>query len=228
LSQQSKHQISRDIATIAHETLHECHGIPFNLPHAQVIHYQCPFSKDNLLHLDACLREELLPHMRYREMQWGKYWRTEPRQTCFFAISEDFTYNYSGRDNYAVPFTSSLLRLQVLAESMIAKAGLPQQQLNTAMANLYSGNEGIGPHSDNSPEIVLNTTIVSFSFGQATTFNYHFNGSQIHSWKLSDGDVFIMGPGSQKYYKHSADRIIGGERFNITFRLHHDPVNIQV
>ena len=67
--------------------------------------------------------------------------------------------------NRAICFTPLLAALKLDAETLLVQAGLPQQHFNVAMVNVYHKGHKIGMHSDDNPEIVPNSSIVSFSFG---------------------------------------------------------------
>ena len=95
---------------------------------------------------------------------------------------------------------------------------------NACLLNYYPANVyvGIGMHSDNEPELVDDPVVVSVSLGSSIVFELKGQGE--HTLRsLDDGDVFVMGAGTQKYYQHAIPRTkLQKPRVSLTFRQFRD------
>lgn len=129
----------------------------------------------------------------------------------------------------SLPYYSWLLELQIQLQSDLDYILYPlyetykMKPLNfkSALINKYrNGKDFIPAHFDTTEEI--QPTIVSLSFGETRTFvvkRIVFGEENEISYKLEDGDIFIMSGLSQKNYTHEIlpDDTIN-PRYNITFR----------
>lgn len=97
------------------------------------------------------------------------------------------------------------------------------------LINWYSnGNDYIGLHSDSEKQLVKNSSIYSFSFGQKRDFVIKATSKSIDPeyrlvFPLEDNSLVIMCGEMQKYYKHSVPKRALSKtpdrRINITMRL---------
>ena len=93
------------------------------------------------------------------------------------------------------------------------------------LMNWYpNGDSYIGPHSDNENQIVENSPIYSFSFGQNRTFKIEpKDKNDKRGWKIPmpNNSLLIMGGKMQKHFKHSVpkEKNVDESRINITVRF---------
>lgn len=138
-----------------------------------------------------------------------------PRLTGFYG-AEGVRYTYSGLTNHALPWEGSL---QDIARRLEA---LGIESFNSVLLNYYrSGNDYMGWHRDNEPELGHAPVIASLSLGSSRFF-------QIRPWKqagktyrllLENGSLLVMKGQSQTAWEHRLPKQQGvGERLNLTFR----------
>lgn len=125
-------------------------------------------------------------------------------------------YTYSGQ---TLPPQQPSAVLQELFDEVFALTG---ETFNHVLCNRYrDGNDSIGWHSDNEPELGPNPLVVSVSFGAERLFKLKpiVQGSP-HVFNLGHGDVLVMGRGTQRDYQHGIPKTskVVGERVNLTFR----------
>jgi alkylated DNA repair dioxygenase AlkB len=89
-----------------------------------------------------------------------------PRLTAWYS-DPGKTYKYSGLVNVPQAYTHNLLLIKQLVEKT---AGV---KFNSALLNYYrSGNDSMGWHADNEPELGQNPVIASISLGAARKFQF--------------------------------------------------------
>ena len=130
------------------------------------------------------------------------------------------SYYYSGYLHKASPITDPFLLLILGTIQQDSKQ--PYQQM---LINWYQdGQHYIGWHSDDERQLIPNSAIYSFSYGQARDFDIKSkDGTFKQRFKLNGNSLIVMGGEMQKYYKHSvpkrATSTCPGPRINITLRL---------
>ena len=140
-----------------------------------------------------------------------------PRMSCFLA-DKYITYKYSGYEHrgYGWPnwFSPLLDKVNKKCEA----------EFNGCLLNLYrNGNDSMGWHSDNEPELDSKQPIASLSFG--TTRDFYLK-HKIFKYRedliIGNGDLLIMSPSCQNSWLHSVPirRKITGSRINLTFRYY--------
>ncbi|CAH1567377.1 Alkylated DNA repair protein [Vibrio jasicida] len=128
----------------------------------------------------------------------------------------DVAYTYSGLTMSPHPWTPDLNELKARCEA-IAKV-----QFNSVLANLYRhGQDSMGWHQDNEPELGGNPVIASVNLGETRRFllrNLHCK-TQLE-YELSHGALLIMAGELQHHWKHAVPKTAKpkGERINLTFR----------
>ena len=139
----------------------------------------------------------------------------EPRLTAWYALNGE-GYSYSNKMNIPDSFTP------VLKELLHAVSEFTGDSFNSVLANCYrNGNDRMGWHSDNEPELGINPSIVSLSFGAGRDFLFRpLHGGETQSVLLASGSLFWMKNQFQSRYKHAlpARKRIREERINLTFR----------
>ncbi|AYV84472.1 MAG: alkylated DNA repair dioxygenase [Hyperionvirus sp.] len=127
-------------------------------------------------------------------------------------------YKFSGMDHPAmeVPkgYTEKLLKW------VCDHSGKNYSQV---LINWYAdGNHYIGWHSDDERDLVDNSDIYSFSFGESRDFIIKSKKKDFkETFNVKNNSLIIMCGETQKYYLHSVPKRVKsrGRRINITFRL---------
>lgn len=125
-------------------------------------------------------------------------------------------YTYSNLHMPPLPMPPVLLRLQ---QRLSDELNAP---FNCVLANWYrDGNDGMGMHADDEPELGLEPVIASVSLGHARRFSFkHLTTQQRTELVLEPGSLLVMAGTTQRYYHHGLSKTrkpIGG-RINLTFR----------
>ena len=131
------------------------------------------------------------------------------------------TYQYSRSNHDPAPWTETLRKIHDRLKHIRTDF-----DFNSVLGNLYrDGNDAMGWHSDDEPELGENPCIASISLGASRDFLFkHRSRKGIGSIKiqLETGSLLIMEGATQKNWKHSIPRRRGknlpGERINLTFR----------
>jgi alkylated DNA repair dioxygenase AlkB len=141
----------------------------------------------------------------------------QPRLLAWYGDPEA-RYRYSGRLHHPLPWTARLLELKQIVEGF---AGAP---FNSVLANLYrDGNDSMGLHADDEPELGERPVIASLSLGEERTFRLrHRRDRRIASRQLTlaSGSLLVMAGDTQRNWKHEVpkSRRALGPRINLTFR----------
>lgn len=126
-------------------------------------------------------------------------------------------YTYSNLLMKARPWLPFMLTLKQQIETASCS------QFNTVLANLYrNGQDSMGWHSDDEPELRRNPTIASLSLGEQRRFLLRPKGSKSASVEipLDSGSLLIMSGELQHYWQHSIPKTARKiqPRINLTFR----------
>ncbi|MGI9319585.1 MAG: alpha-ketoglutarate-dependent dioxygenase AlkB family protein [bacterium] len=127
-------------------------------------------------------------------------------------------YRYSGTVNQPLPWLDSLRSLK---RSLEAYTG---STFNSVLINQYrDGNDAMGWHADDEPELGTEPIIASISLGSARRFlmKHRTNKKQdTIKLDLNHGSLLIMSGATQKNWKHSISRTRAEveARINLTFR----------
>jgi alkylated DNA repair dioxygenase AlkB len=143
----------------------------------------------------------------------------EPRLTAWYG---DADYTYSGRTVRAAPWSPEMAEL---CDRVSRAAGA---SFNAVLLNLYrDGNDSVGWHSDDEPELGANPTIASISLGAPRRFVLapKQGGATTHRFELGPGSLLVMSGACQQSYRHAVPKTSRpiGPRINLTFR-HIEPV----
>ena len=139
-----------------------------------------------------------------------------PRMTVFLADT-GVQYRYSGTthrgDGWPDWFTPLLTSVNDACRS----------RFNGCLLNLYRhGNDRMGWHADDEPEVDQTQPIGSLSLGANRDFHlrHRVKRERQVALPLSDGDLLVMHPGCQQNWMHSVPqrRRISTPRINLTFR----------
>jgi alkylated DNA repair dioxygenase AlkB len=146
----------------------------------------------------------------------------QPRMTAW-ASDPGVNYTYSGLDLLPAAWHPEL---QVLRDDLSAGLGT---RFNSVLANAYrTGQDSMGWHSDNEPELGREPVIASISLGQQRRFLIRRSGSgPSKRLELEHGSLLLMQGNSQHLWQHSVPKTKKpcGLRINLTFRVIRSQVN---
>lgn len=143
---------------------------------------------------------------------WGKEF-LQPRLTAWHG---EAAYTYSGLTMRPQPFTPLLQAIRAAVE---AATGC---HYNSVLLNYYrDGQDSMGMHSDDEPELGPAPAIASVSFGAERIFilKHKSTGERLRL-PLADGSLLWMGGALQRYWQHGINKTAKptGARVNLTFR----------
>jgi alkylated DNA repair dioxygenase AlkB len=111
----------------------------------------------------------------------------------------------------------------LLSHIMDRCADATHTQFNSVLANLYrDGNDAMGWHADDEPELGREPVIASISLGAERRFDLrHRETKESVSVVLPHGSLLIMSGQSQHQWVHRIARTkkVSEPRINLTFRL---------
>lgn len=139
-----------------------------------------------------------------------------PRLTSWIG-DPGVAYRYSGIEHRAVGWPSALSPLLARIEDLTGR------RPNGALANLYrNGDDAMGWHRDNEPELGATPWILSYNLGAARDFAFREYGSsrQCCVMSLHHDQLLVMAPAVQKDFEHALPRRkrVRETRLNLTFR----------
>jgi len=186
-----------------------------DLPNSEIMYMESFFVPTDCQYFFKMLREEL----KWKEMDIRLYGKVhkQPRLSSWHG-DPGSSYTYSKMTLEPLPWTETLLEIR---KKVQLEAGV---RFNSVLANLYrNGQDSMGFHSDDEPELGKEPVIVSVSLGATRTFRLrHKKDESIPKYdlELKNGDVLIMKGESQQYWKHEIPKTQQkvGERINLTFR----------
>jgi alkylated DNA repair dioxygenase AlkB len=116
------------------------------------------------------------------------------------------------------PWSGAVAHLRARVEALCGA------RFNSMLANLYrDGQDAIGWHADDEPELGPTPLIASLSFGAERRFDIRRKDdhTQVKRITLEHGSLLIMGGAMQQHWQHAMARTAKpiGERINLTFRL---------
>ena len=129
----------------------------------------------------------------------------------------DLSYCYSGRVLEPRAADSSLLGL---IQRVSEWAGV---DFNHCLMNYYrNGQDSMGWHRDDEPELGVNPTVASLSLGCERDFQFRRPGEPTQTIRLGQGELLIMDPPCQRDWQHQLPKRALSKcavpRINLTFR----------
>jgi alkylated DNA repair dioxygenase AlkB len=139
-----------------------------------------------------------------------------PRLSCWIGDS-DASYVYSQTRFEPHPW---LPELQLVRERLQDEFDC---RLNSVLANLYRhGQDSMGWHSDDEPELGPQPLIASISLGATRRFSFKAKtpDAKAQHLELMHGSLLLMCGDTQKNYRHALAKTAKptGERINLTYR----------
>lgn len=142
----------------------------------------------------------------------------QPRLTAWYGDAGAI-YTYSGLTNHPLPWTPELLAIKACCEAVA------ETEFNSVLLNYYrDGQDSMGWHQDNEPELGDHPIIASVSFGATRRFQFrHKKRKDLApiTVELEHGSLLLMQGTTQTYWKHQVPKTAQpvGARINLTFRL---------
>lgn len=145
-----------------------------------------------------------------------------PRRTYWISA---FPYRYSGVTHAPSPWPAAVAALRERVERAVF--GESAGQYDGALLNLYrDGNDSIGFHADNEPEIAPGSPIASVSLGATRTFVLKPRSRKVGALApelalpLTHGSCVVMRGATQSEFRHAvpAEPGVSEARVNLTFR----------
>lgn len=162
--------------------------------------------------LDYFLRRHDWPDNRY---QFAGRQFILPRLQTWHADA-GIRYSYSNNLLATRPWTDVLLAIRAKVETRLA------YRFNSVLVNHYrNGDDFVGWHADNEPELGESPLIASLSLGAARPLAFRRkSGAEAGQLLLPSGSLLLMRQGFQNHWRHSVppDRRIAAARINLTFR----------
>lgn len=187
----------------------ECPLLPYD---GQVVLHQSVFSKADELfsQLRECIEWEQKQVVVFNRRH------NEPRLSAWYGDPDAF-YTYSGISLSPIPWVEPLVAIKERCEE------LTSSKFNSVLANFYrNGDDSMGWHSDDEPELGPHPTIASVSFGAARRFDFrHRRTKEKISVSLPHGSVLVMSGATQSYWQHAIAKTkrVSDPRINLTYRL---------
>ncbi len=138
-----------------------------------------------------------------------------PRLTAWQG-EPDAVYVYSGIRNVPAPWTPAVLELKRAVEAAC------RTRFNSVLLNRYrNGQDSMGWHADNEPELGDAPVIASVSLGATRVFDLRHRATGVtHAYRLAHGSLLVMRGRTQAEWQHRVPKApsVQGERINLTFR----------
>lgn len=161
--------------------------------------------------------ERLMHHIAWKNDEaiiFGKHIYTKRKIAWYGDLA--FEYSYSGVQKIALPWTSDLLVLKELAETISGET------FNSCLLNLYhNGSEGMAWHSDAEKDLKPNGAIASMTFGAQRKFSFkHKIKKEKIDIYLEHGSLLVMKDNTQSHWLHRLPptKTVSHPRINLTFR----------
>lgn len=186
------------------------------LPDGKLAYYLAFFSP---VEADRLLRQLVqdTPWRQDKIRLFGKEY-DQPRLTAWYG-DPGKSYAYSGLRLEPLPWAPPLLEIKSRVEAAA------QAAFNSVLLNYYRhGQDSMGWHSDDEPELGANPLIASVSFGGSRGFSLrHKFRKEVDrvSLELGHGSLLLMGGPTQHFWKHQVAKTAKAvePRLNLTFRV---------
>ena len=167
----------------------------------------------------AALLHELLENVAWEQRSIRLFGQQfpQPRLTAWYGEAEA-RYAYSGLVWEPQPWLPALARLRQRLEAATGHA------FNSALLNRYrTGQDSMGWHADDEPELGPAPAIASLSLGAVRRFRLRprpGTAGAAFGLDLAPGSLLLMHPGAQARWQHALPKTARpvDERLNLTFR----------
>lgn len=188
-----------------------------------------PRGSSAILHRKAFTSEksELLFQALLDDVDWEQreitvYGKTHPQPRLVAWFGDPGTsYTYAGLTLHPTTWIDPILKIKAVCE------GITGTTFNSVLLNLYrDGDDTVGWHSDDEPELGVNPTIASVSLGATRRFDMrHKVTRETVKTLLLPGSLLVMSGCTQADWVHQVPRSkrVNEHRINLTFRqTHHE------
>ncbi len=139
-----------------------------------------------------------------------------PRLNAWYG-APGLTYHYSGITHQGKGWLDWLLPIKEKVELA------SEAEFNSILLNRYrDGNDGIGFHPDNEPELGRNPVVATLSFGDERNFvmKHQKKKKERLNYALTNGSLLVMAGTTQEHWVHGIPKTekTVGERISLTFR----------
>ena len=146
----------------------------------------------------------------------------EPRLTAWYG-DEGKSYRYSGKNNVPLAWNPTLLTLKNTLEAYPPVSDAFLGGFNSVLLNFYrNGQDSMGWHSDDEPELGKNPVIASLNLGATRRFlvRSKTDKSARLGIDLSHGSLLVMAGAMQHHWQHAIPKTTKTvlPRINLTFR----------
>ncbi len=198
--------------------------VPFQLPDADILLYPSFLYDQKSVYPEGGTASHRLLKELTQTINWRQDWITiygrslpQPRLTAWYA-EPGKSYTYSGITMQPSAWTPTLLELKTKVEAVSGVV------FNSVLLNLYRhGNDSMGWHSDDEPELGYNPVIGSLSLGGTRRFmlRHRFEKGLRHELELTSGSFLLMQGITQHYWQHQIPKTKRPvpPRINLTFRV---------
>ncbi|MCY7296192.1 alpha-ketoglutarate-dependent dioxygenase AlkB family protein [Alteromonas sp. a30] len=187
--------------------------IRFDVPDAELIYIPEFISFDQA---DGCL-ETLKQTLSWSQDEITLYGKsvTIPRLQAWHGDAEA-EYRYSNLSMRPQGWTPMLYELKQACEAYLCCT------FNSVLGNWYrDGQDSMGMHSDNEPELGPHPTIAALSFGQTRRLKFrHRNKRDRLNIDMQSGSLLVMSGSTQRFWQHGIAKSVKPmqERMSLTFR----------
>ena len=188
----------------------------FDMPEADITYYPACFTATESNELLRTLIETIAWRQETISL-FGKAVQ-QPRLTAWYG-DEGALYTYSNLTNHPLQWIPELLAIKQRCEE-IAHASF-----NSVLLNYYrDGQDSMGWHQDNEPELGDHPVIVSVNFGATRRFQLRHKRRKdlaTITIELEHGSLLLMQGTTQQFWKHQVPKTAQpvGARINLTFRF---------
>jgi len=184
------------------------------LPDADVQFWPDAFSPNRAEALFAALRRDVDWQQEHVTIFGAS--RLVPRLVAWYGDAGT-SYSYSGTAHEPRPWNAELSDVRQVVEA------LTRRRYNSVLLNLYrDGQDGMGWHADDEPELGSEPAIASVSFGATRRFKlrHRKRRGEVFALDLESGSLLLMAGATQHHYVHAVPKTARavGARINLTFR----------
>lgn len=187
--------------------------LQLDMPQAQVTYYPQWLTSDKAAVFATRLQTELQWSQDYIKI-YGREVKI-PRLQAWYGEPEA-TYTYSQLAMKPLPWHP------ILAEIKRDLVEFLDAEFNSVLANWYrDGQDSMGMHSDDEPELGEQPVIASLTLGHARGFVFkHKATGEKHTLPLAHGSLLVMAGTTQRYWQHGINKTKKpvADRINLTFR----------
>lgn len=175
----------------------------------------------------AQLKKSDIPWQQHTLRMFGRE-LNEPRLSCWMG---EFPYRYSGKTRKPAPWHP------VVGDICQRVSAICEQPFNGVLLNWYrDGQDSMGWHADDEPELGINPTVASVSLGATRRFKLRHNlkpelrhklrpkadghSAEPRELLLNHGSLLVMAGEMQHHWQHALPKMAACStpRINLTFR----------